>query len=55
MSLLVILLLFNLFIISPIINFIITFTIFTILLLLIFEVIKTSRALSLFQEEKIKE
>ena len=54
-SLLVILLLFNLFINNPIITFIITFTIFMILLLFILEVIKPSHALNRFHEEKIKE
>jgi len=59
MSLLVILLLFNLLINAPIINFIITFTIFAILLLFVVEVIKSSNSLfngeSIFQEEEIRE
>jgi len=59
MSLLVILLLFNLLINVPIINFIVTFTIFTNLLLFVLEVIKSSNSLfngeSIFQEEEIRE
>jgi len=59
MSLLVILLLFNLLINAPIINFIVTFTIFTNLLLFVLEVIKSSNSLfnaeSIFQEEEIRE
>ena len=59
MSLLVILLLFNLLINAHIINFIITFTIFAILLLFVVEVIKSSNSLfngeSIFQEEEIRE
>jgi len=59
MSLLVILLLFNLLINVPIINFIVTFTIFTNLFLFVVEVIKSSHSLfnaeSIFQEEEIRE
>ena len=59
MSLFVILLLFNLLINAPIINFIVTFTIFTNLLLFVLEVIKSSNSLfnaeSIFQEEEIRE
>jgi len=56
MSLLVILLLFNLILNAPIINFIVTFTTFAILLLFVLEIIKSSNSLyngeSIFQEEK---
>ena len=59
MSLLVILLLFNLLLNAPIINFIITFTIFAILLLFVLEIVKSSNSLlngeSIFQEEEIRE
>ncbi|MHA1874936.1 MAG: hypothetical protein ACTSUC_00660 [Promethearchaeota archaeon] len=58
MSLLAILLIFNLLLNAPIINFIVTFTIFVILLLFILEIIKSSNSLfngeSIFQEEETK-
>jgi len=59
MSLLVLLLLFNLLFNAPIINFIITFTLCTILLLFVLEIIKPLHSLfngdSIFQEEENKE
>ena len=59
MSLLVILLLFNLLLNALIINFIVTFTTFVILLLFVLEIIKSSNSLfngeSIFQEEEIRE
>jgi len=58
MSLIVILLLFNLLLNEPIINFIVTFTTYAILLLFVFEIIKSSNSSfngeSIFQEEEIK-
>ncbi len=59
MSLLVALLLFNLLLNAPIINFIVTFTTFAILLLFVLEIIKSSNSLfngeTIFQEEETKE
>ncbi len=59
MSLLVLLILFNILLNAPIINFIITFTLCTILLLFVFEIIKPLHSLfnsdSIFQEEETTE
>jgi len=54
-SLLITLILLNLFVIEPIINFIITFTIITVLYLFFSKVIKSMHSISIFQEEIIKE
>ena len=58
MSLLVILLLFNLLTNAPIINFIVTFTTFAILLIFVLEIVKSNSLFNgetIFQEEETKE